>query len=88
MRKRLVGSELNACKKVVVVLHCVLQDDVLCIFRKSEQSGIMDRCFKCEQYVRFNREMDEEDERIMADVDRMFAHPENVTVDDFDVRDC
>lgn len=70
MRKRLVGSELNDSKKNVVVgLHCVFQNDVLCSFRKSERSGVMNRCFKCEEYVRFMREMDDEEDEFWVEVD-------------------
>ena len=48
---------------------CVFFDDVLCSFRKSEKSGIMNRCFKCREYKRFMEEM-EEDVRIMEEIDR------------------
>ena len=51
------------------LLSCVWLDDVLCSFRKSEKVKIMNRCWKCEQYKRFLREMEEEDERDMEEID-------------------
>jgi len=46
--------------------------DVLCSYVKSEKFvGAMDRCMKCPHYLRFLREMDEEDEKVMDEIDRM-----------------
>jgi hypothetical protein len=53
------------------LLSCVFFDDVLCSFRKSEKSGIMNRCLKCAHYKRFMREMDEEDARVMDEIDKI-----------------
>ena len=53
------------------VLSCMFLDDVLCSFRKSEKFGVMDRCMKCRHYEEFLREMDEEDEKVMDEIDRM-----------------
>jgi hypothetical protein len=53
------------------LLFCVLFGDVLCSFRKSEKSGIMNRCLKCEHYRRFMREMDEEDAKVMDEIGRI-----------------
>jgi hypothetical protein len=55
------------------VLSCMFYDDVLCSYRKSEKFGVMDRCRKCRHYKRFLREMAEEDEKVMAEIDRMYA---------------
>jgi len=51
------------------LLTCVFLLDVLCSYRRSEKVTIMARCWKCPHYVRFMREMDEEDERMMNEVD-------------------
>jgi hypothetical protein len=53
-----------------MILPCVFFPDVLCSSRKSEKFGIMNRCFKCPHYFRFMREMQEEDERVMDEIDR------------------
>jgi len=58
-------------KRGLKVLPCAFLPDVLCSFRKSEKFGIMDRCFKCSHYLRFMCEMDEEDERVMDEIDEI-----------------
>lgn len=50
------------------VLKCVFWDDVLCSFRKSEKFTVMNRCFSCPHYLRFMREMDDEDRRLDDEV--------------------
>ena len=46
--------------------------DVLCSFRKSEKVfGIMDRCLKCRHYHAFLREMAEQDEKVMDEIDQI-----------------
>ena len=50
-------------------LSCVFLNDVLCSFRKDGRSGVIQRCLKCPHYRRFEREMDEEDERVMNGID-------------------
>jgi len=59
------------------ILPCFFLPDVLCSFRKSEKSVPMDRCFKCKYYRRFMREMDEEEERVWAEIDkiRKYGYP-------------
>lgn len=53
-------------------LSCLFLLDVLCSFRKSEKVfGIMDRCLKCKHYLEFLKEMQEEDEKVMDEIDRM-----------------
>jgi len=54
------------------ILPCVFLDDVLCSYRKTEKVKVMNRCWKCEHYKRFLREMEEEDARDMEEID--FIH--------------
>lgn len=63
----------------VKFLSCIFFDDVLCSFRKSEKLGVMDRCLKCEYYRRFMREMDEEEERVWDEIDRIrkYGYPKS-----------
>lgn len=49
---------------------CVFLDDVLCSYRKSEEFGVMERCFRCPHYRRFIREMDKEEEEFFEEVER------------------
>lgn len=49
----------------------LLDDDIFCSFRKSERFGLMDKCLSCPHYLSFMREMDEEDERVMDEIDRI-----------------
>lgn len=58
------------------VLACVFWDDVSCSYRKDVRSGVMARCFECRYYRRFERETDEEDERIMDEIDEERAYLE------------
>jgi hypothetical protein len=52
------------------VLPCLfLGHEVLCSFRKDEKGAVMDRCLKCSHYLRFMAEMEEEDERVMNEID-------------------
>jgi len=62
------------------LLSCMFLDDVLCSFRKSEKSAIMNRCWKCPHFKRFKREMDEEDEKVMAEIDRIrkYGYPKSL----------
>lgn len=57
------------------LLSCAFLLDVLCSYRKSEKSGVMGRCLKCEHYARFIREMDKEDEEMDKEVEDAFANP-------------
>lgn len=51
---------------------CLFLLDVVCSYVKSEKSvGVMDRCMKCPHYERFLRMMDEEDEKVMDEIDRV-----------------
>ena len=64
------------------VLSCMFYDDVLCSYRKSEKFGVMNRCLKCRHYKRFLREMDEEDKRVMTEIDRIrkYGYPKKFDV--------
>jgi len=54
------------------VLSCLFLLDVLCSFRTSEKIfGIMDRCLRCKHYLEFLKVMQEEDEKIMDEIDEM-----------------
>ena len=53
------------------LLSCEFHDDVLCSHRKYEGFGIMDRCLRCRYYRRFMREIAEEDERVMDEIDEI-----------------
>jgi hypothetical protein len=69
-----MGRALSVKKRSVVkdvkLLSCVFFNDVLCSYRKDERFTIMNRCLKCAEYERFEQQMDEEDERIMNEIDR------------------
>ena len=53
-------------------LSCLFKLKVLCSFRKSEKVfGIMDTCLTCKYYVEFLKEMAEEDEKVMDEIDEM-----------------
>jgi hypothetical protein len=50
---------------------CFFSNDVVCSWRKSDKFGVMDRCLKCKHYQEFLRVMDEEDQKVMDEIDRM-----------------
>lgn len=51
---------------------CLFKLKVFCSFVKSDRAfGIMDRCLKCKHYLSFLKEMEEEDEKIMDEIDEM-----------------
>jgi len=58
----------------VKVLSCVFFHNVLCSHRKSAKVFIMDRCFGCSHFLRFEHEMDVEDERVMDEIDEIRKH--------------
>ena len=53
------------------VLPCVFSEKVLCSHRKSVKFYIMDRCWECSHFLRFEQEMDEEDEKAMNEIDEI-----------------
>jgi len=64
------------------LFSCFFLLDVLCSFRKGERFGVMNRCFKCPHYRRFMREMEEEDVRVMDEIDRIrkYGYPRKFDV--------
>lgn len=50
----------------VKFLTCVFLLDVLCSFRKTDDFRVMDRCMECRHYLRFSREMQEQEEKFFA----------------------
>lgn len=52
-----------------LVLPCVFVDDVLCSYRKTMRPCLMERCWKCRYFKRFNREMLGADEKVMDEIE-------------------
>jgi len=63
-------------------LPCVFLPDVLCAYCKGKGFGVMARCFTCSHFRRFEHEMDEEDERVMDEIDEIRKHPETFSRED------
>lgn len=63
-------------------LSCLFLSDVLCSFRVNEKFGVMDRCLRCCHYKRFLREMADEDEKVMSEIDkiRRYGYPKRFDV--------
>jgi hypothetical protein len=53
------------------LLPCLFSPDIRCSFRKDEKFKVMSRCFDCRHYRRFMREMDEEDAKVMDEIDEI-----------------
>ena len=53
---------------------CVLSNYVLCSFRTSDRVGFMHRCWKCPHFERIMREMDEEDVRVMDEIEQIHKY--------------
>lgn len=53
------------------LLSCVFFLEIPCSYRKNEKSTILARCFKCSHYARFFREMDDEDQHIMDEIEEI-----------------
>jgi demethoxyubiquinone hydroxylase (CLK1/Coq7/Cat5 family) len=51
--------------------QCSFSNDALCSSKKCAGFVFMGRCLKCRHYRRFMREMEEDDERLMDEIDRM-----------------
>ena len=64
------------------LLSCLFLLDVLCSFRKSEKSYIMNRCSECVHYKRFLKEMQEEEEEFFEEADRIrkYGYPKRFDV--------
>jgi len=72
--KRLLPSVDVDSVGSVKVLSCVFFHDVLCSHRKSAKVFIMNRCYECSHFLRFEHEMDVEDERVMDEIDEIRKH--------------
>lgn len=53
------------------LLSCIFDEKVLCSWRKSEDFRPMERCFTCKHYLRFMREMEEEDQRLDDGIEKL-----------------
>jgi len=53
---------------------CLFLLDVFCSYRKSDKIRFMNRCLKCRYYKQFLREMAEEDEKAMDEIDQIRKH--------------
>lgn len=64
------------------LLSCVFLPEVLCSFRKSEHFAIMERCLKCSQYRRFEKEMENEEEEFFEEVKKIqkYGYPKRFNV--------
>lgn len=51
------------------VLSCTFLPNILCSFRRHEKVRVMSRCFRCEHYLRFCREMEEEEDEFFERVE-------------------
>jgi len=76
---KMVGSsKVNVSK---AVLSCIFLDGVLCSYRKDgDDFRPMERCFSCSHYLRFLREMEEEEEKVFAEFDRIrkYGYPKSL----------
>lgn len=64
---------LLAERKLVESWLCLFFDDVFCRYSKiPEEDRVGSVCLRCEHYARFVREMDEEDERVMDEIDEIW----------------
>ena len=52
-------------------LRCVFSDNVLCSYRKSLKSGIMERCFSCRHYFASMREMEKQEDEFWKEHDEI-----------------
>ena len=62
------------------ILTCIFLLDVLCSHRKTEDFRPMARCFTCKHYLRFLREMEEEEDNFFVECDkiRKFGYPKDI----------
>lgn len=52
-------------------MPCVFLNDVKCPYRKNMKQYVLRQCEVCSHRERFEREMEEEDERIMNEIDEI-----------------
>lgn len=50
---------------------CIFLSDVVCSFQKYGHAVLLRRCDTCEYYLRFVREMEEEEEKFFDEVDKI-----------------
>ena len=65
----------------MTALPCIFLFGVLCSFRRDvEDFRPMERCFKCEHYLRFVRELEEEEEKVFEEFDkiRKYGYPKSI----------
>lgn len=49
---------------------CNFELGVVCPHKKTARFALFGRCFKCSHYQKFMRDMDEEDQRVMDEIER------------------
>ena len=52
-------------------LSCFFLVDVLCLYRKSDTSRPIERCFRCPHHLRFMREVEEEEDKFFDECDKI-----------------
>jgi hypothetical protein len=68
-REKLEKAELRLMES----WRCSFFDDVFCRYSKiPKEDRVGSVCLRCEDYARFVREMDEEDERVMDEIDEIW----------------
>ena len=68
------SAEFDYKPRQVKLLSCIFLTDVLCSYRKDDNFRLMDRCLKCPQHARFEREMDEEDAKVDAEIEELHKY--------------
>jgi hypothetical protein len=53
------------------ILPCMFFDGVLCSYRRDAKFGMLARCFNCSHYSRFMQEMEDEDKKIDAEIEKI-----------------
>ena len=54
----------NSCRS------CLFVEGVMCSHRRSKRFSVAKFCLECPIYLRFMREMEAEDEKVMVEIDR------------------
>ena len=71
-----VNSKVKQDSHDLEILPCVFFSDVFRTFRKDSRVTVLVRCSTCREYLRFEREMDEEEERFWVFEQAVRANPE------------
>ena len=53
---------------------CVFLVDLFCRFQTYDKPMVLDKCFRCPHYLRLMRQCDEEDIRLMDEIERIHRH--------------